>query len=78
MDELAQYKQSLLNQLTAEYNSALRLLGNQLKTNVNNINRQNILRTIKARQINNLIKIYNNNVRNLTTTFNQNKNKTFY
>jgi len=75
-DLLAQYKQSVLSTLTAEYNAALRLLSDKLAADLAFVNRQNrISKIIKLQLMNQLKNTYNTNVRNLTTTFNQNKSK---
>jgi hypothetical protein len=75
-DLLAQYKQSVLSTLTAEYNAALRLLANKLAADLAFVNSNNrISKIIKLQLMNQLKNTYNTNVRNLTTTFNQNKSK---
>lgn len=75
-DLLAQYKQTILNTLTDEYNAALRLLASKLAADLAFVNSNNrISKIIKLQLMNQLRNTYNTNVRNLTTTFNQNKSK---
>lgn len=75
-DLLAQYKQTVLSTLTDEYNAALRLLSDKLAADLAFVNRQNrVAKIIKLQLMNQLKNTYNTNVKNLTTTFNQNKSK---
>lgn len=75
-DPLVLYRQSALNTLTAEYNDALRLLADKLKTDLRSINinsNNRISKIAKLMLIKRLKNAYNTSVRNLTFAFNQNK-----
>lgn len=76
MTELSQYKQSVLETLVAEYNATLQQLVNKLTTDLAIINNNNkLLKIVKIQLMNQLRNSYNNNIKLLTKSLNNNKNK---